>query len=912
MKNLRKIFILITVIFIGLVTQANKVFASDAITLTFHEQKDGERLIGLDANGNFGAKVYPGKVVITHIETVSSPNYTFHGWSYFVDDEEKILRIGDTFEADTDFYANWTLTVRTVRYNLNGGANHKDNPRFFYGTDQISLEDPTLEDKVFLGWYDNASLEGSPITNLGNGMRSLTLHAKWADAYYTVTYDADGGFPLPNSEPVFYNSSLETLPVVTKEGHEFLGWYLNDELFDIETKITEDITLVAKWNINTYTITFDSNGGSVIDPITQDYGTEVIAPADPTRAGYTFLGWDLEVPAVMPAEDITLTAQWEAEEYTVTFNPGSGGSVEPSSKKVIHGKTYGLLPTPTRTGYSFDGWATSLLGSIYGHIMVDENTVVTITADQTLYAIWSINKYTITFNSNGGSAVDSITQNYGTAITAPANPTRIGYTFDGWDPSLPATMPAENLTLTARWSINTYTITFNSNGGSAVSSITQNYGTAITAPANPTRTGYTFGGWDPSLPATMPAENLTLTAKWEANQYTVTFDLNGGDSVSPVSKTVTYDEVYGTLPIPMRLGYRFTGWSTSSGSWGGTIVDETTMMNRTSNHTLYARWQRSSTLTVSFSLNYSGSGSNPANKTVTYNAPYGTLPEPTRIGYQFDGWYTRSQGGSKVEETTIVSTQSNHTIYARWIALTSVRITYNAGGGTAAERSKTVYLSQEYGTLSTATRNGYIFLGWFTQASGGVEVTASTIVTNPNAHTLYAQWEQSQISTVTFDANGGRRVRPATKQVTFGQAYGALATVSRSNYTFLGWYTATSGGVLITESTIVSIQGNHTLYARWQRGGGRQMMATIENEIKNNVLIKDDYNIMRIDEKSLENTTNNIPETTLKLIANSNKVEPVKYNEDIKNRYNELMTIKSLDYDQTDEPLSYRLNRLND
>lgn len=133
----------------------------------------------------------------------------------------------------------------------------------------------------------------------------------------------------------------------------------------------------------------------------------------------------------------------------------------------------------------------------------------------TITAKWKVNQYTITFDTNGGSEITPITQDYGTAITAPANPTREGYTFIGWDKEIPTTMPAENMTVTAQWEINQYKITFDTNGGSEIAPITQDYGTAITAPADPTREGYTFIGWDMEIPATMPAENITLKAKWK-------------------------------------------------------------------------------------------------------------------------------------------------------------------------------------------------------------------------------------------------------------------------------------------------------------------------------------------------------------------------------------------------------------
>ena len=268
------------------------------------------------------------------------------------------------------------------------------------------------------------------------------LTVQWTAPTYAVTLNTNGG-TINNGNVTGYTYGVgATLPTdVTRTGYTFKGWYDNENLTGspvtaIGGAETGNKEYWAKWEINQYTITFDTNGGSEIAPITQDYGTEITAPADPTRKGYTFKGWDKEIPETMPAENITVKAQWE------------------------------------------------------------------------------INQYTITFDTNGGSEIAPITQDYGTKITAPANPTRKGYTFKGWDKEIPKTMPAENITVKAQWKINQYTITFDTNGGSEIAPITQDYGTKITAPDNPTRKGYTFKGWDKEIPETMPAENLTITARW--------------------------------------------------------------------------------------------------------------------------------------------------------------------------------------------------------------------------------------------------------------------------------------------------------------------------------------------------------------------------------------------------------------
>ena len=202
------------------------------------------------------------------------------------------------------------------------------------------------------------------------------------------------------------------------------------------------------------------------------------------------------------------------------------------------------LPTPTRDGYSFDGW---------------KDAPSTMPAnDLTLTALWKVNSYTITFDTDGGTSIPAITQAFGTTVTAPADPVQTGYAFVGWDREIPATMPAENITIKAKWSANSYTITFDTDGGTSIPAITQAFGTTVTAPADPAKTGYTFVRWDIKIPATMPASNITLTAMWEVNSYTLSFDSDGGSACNALP--FEYGQPLIGLPTPTRDGYIFTGW----------------------------------------------------------------------------------------------------------------------------------------------------------------------------------------------------------------------------------------------------------------------------------------------------------------------------------------------------------------
>ena len=191
---------------------------------------------------------------------------------------------------------------------------------------------------------------------------------------YTVTFQSEGGSEVASQ--IRANTPADRPADPTKEGYTFIGWYNGESEWDFETSVTADLTLTAKWQINRYTITFDTAGGSEVAPITQDYGTTITPPAAPTRTGYTFAGWDKTIPTTMPAEDMTITAQWTVNQYTITFQPENGG------QDIV------------------------------------------------------------------------IKQDYGTPITAPANPTKTGCTFAGWDKEIPTTMPAEDMTITARWTEN--------------------------------------------------------------------------------------------------------------------------------------------------------------------------------------------------------------------------------------------------------------------------------------------------------------------------------------------------------------------------------------------------------------------------------------------------------------------------
>ena len=595
---------------------------------------DGLKAVTLDLNGGkLGGSSDAIQIIVKNGSAFTAPASNGltrpdgNTGSYFMwlDGNGTSYAPGASVPADvTELTVQWTAPTYAVTLNTNGGTINSGNvTSYTYGVGATlpTAGDMTYTGHTFKGWYDNENLTGSPVTAIGGAETGNKEYwAKWEINQYTITFDTNGGSEIA---PITQDYGTEiTVPAdPTRKGYTFKGW--DKEI--PETMPAENITVKAQWEINQYTITFDTNGGSEIAPITQDYGTEIASPANPTRKGYTFKGWDKEIPKTMPAENITVKAQWEINQYTITFDTNGGSEIAPITQD--YGTEITVPADPTRKGYTFKGW--------------DKEIPETMPAENiTVKAQWGINQYTITFDTNGGSEIVPITQDYGTEITAPDNPTRKGYTFKGWDKEIPETMPADNITVKAQWEINQYTITFDTNGGSEIAPITQDYGTEITAPDKPTRKGYTFKGWDKEIPETMPAENITVKAQWGINQYTITFDTNGGSEIAPITQD------YGTeitVPAdPTRKGYTFKGWDKE--------IPETMPAE---NITVKAQWEINQ-YTITFDTN---GGSEIAPITQDYGTEITVPDNPTRKGYTFKGW------DKEIPETMPAE---NLTITARW------------------------------------------------------------------------------------------------------------------------------------------------------------------------------------------------------------------------------------------------------
>jgi len=496
---------------------------------------------------------------------------------------------------------------------------------------------------------------------------------------------------------------------------------------------------------------------------------------DPTQQ-LKALGWDMPAitapaPGATDTYQVTISGITGGKASTVTYDvlifsveplsltvsfDANGGTTPQASKKVTYLEAYGDLPTPTRTGYDFQGWFTQSSGGT----KVVGTSAVELASNHSLYAQWKAQDYTVAFDANGGmTPTSSKTVTFGQTFGTLPDPTYDGHTFQGW-----------------------YTA---ASGG-----------TKILATSQVDSTG-----------------NRTLYAQWKANQYVVSFDANGG-TTSVTSKQVTYLESYGVLPAPTRDGYDFQGWFTQAS--GGTKVISTSQVTATADHSLNAQWQAQN-YTVSFDA--AGGTTAVTSKQVTYSQSYGDLPTPTRDGYDFQGWFTQASGGTKVVSTSQVTATANHSLYAQWQAQ-DYTITFDANGGVTTTSSKTVTFGQTYGTLPVPTYDGYTFQGWFAKADGtGDKATSETAVTGDVTLYAKWVEETVPTYSVSYDANGGTGSVSDAGTYVSGESATALANgFARDGYSFMGWNTAADGsGTAYAAGDSVTVSEDVTLYAQWMR-----------------------------------------------------------------------------------------------
>ncbi len=613
------------------------VWASDENENGIADFKETYYTITLNINGGTGGDDFQRQSVLLDGEWFTFPadpikaGYTFRGWS---SDGGKTLRqAGDTFRvtADVTYVALYDEVAFTVTLDLNGGTAGDDfaasNP-VNAGESFTFPADPTKAGYTFLGWSaegdENLYKAGDTVTVTADVTYTAQYEAVAAPKTFQVTLDLNGGtagegFTTKNSVKEGESFTFPADP--TKAGYTFLGWSAvgDENLYKAgdTVAVTADVTYTARYEEvavtpKTFTVTLDLNGGTAGEGFTAKNsvkeGESFTFPADPTKEGYTFLGWSSDGgktlykagDTVAVTADVTYTAQYEAVaapktfQVTLDLNGGTEGEGFTASTTVKEGESFTFPADPTKEGYTFLGWSAEGDETLY-----KAGDTVTVTADVTYTAQYEAvaapKTFTVTLDLNGGTAGDDFATsnpvNAGESFTFPADPTKAGYTFLGWsaegDENLykagdTVTVNAD-VTYTAQYEAvaapKTFQVTLDLNGGTAGDDFTAKNsvkeGESFTFPADPAKAGYTFQGWSAAGDETLykagdtvaVTADVTYTAQYEAvaapKTFTVTLDLNGGTAGDDfaASNPVNAGESFTFPADPTKAGYTFLGWS---------------------------------------------------------------------------------------------------------------------------------------------------------------------------------------------------------------------------------------------------------------------------------------------------------------------------------------------------------------
>ncbi len=725
---------------------------------------------------------------------------------------------------DLEISATWDPCTFTITYTDIYDELSKYPATHTYDTETDISALPERTGYTFVGW----ETDGQPVT-FENGKigkrqfgQDFTLTAKWsanATTYTVETYimGTDGIYPTAATSVSEKKATVTDARI--EAVHESMTGFSADmakSTVEIENAAWDGSSVLKLYySRNQYTLTLKAGTGIASVSGAEDYYYQQSVTVDASLAdGYDWVNWTKDgvlfadaknYTFEMPAEAVALTANADIHIYNIAIDLQNGafaaGYTKPETYKVTDADI--VIPDPVRTGYTFIGWLVNGENKGTGYTIRTSDVV-----DLTLVAQWKINQYTITFDTDGGTEIAPITQDYATDVTKPADPTKTGYTFAGWDVPVPATMPAEDMTITAQWTINQYTITFANTGDSTIAPITQDYATEVTAPADPTKTGYTFAGWDIAVPATMPAEDMTITAQWTAVEYSVSYDLNGGTAQGNNPTVYTIESDAFTLTAPVRNGYAFIGWSGTD--IDGKALEVTVPAGSAGERTYIANWEIIE-YTIAYDLDGGTvNGENP--KSYTVEDAF-TLVNPQKEGYTFAGW----TGTGIVDNAMVVKISGvtgDRSYTANWRAKTDTPYTVIHYQQDIGANTYTAYETENLTgkTATEVTPKVKTYPGFTSPA-------AQTVTILPDGSAKVEYYYTRNTYTVYFDSNGGTAVDSMT--FAFGETLAGIQEPTCRGYTFAGWIpalpeTMTAGNLYVTASWQANSDTPYTVYHYFQ------------------------------------------------------------------------------------------------
>lgn len=758
---------------------------------------NGNNPIGYDAQDGDFTLINPTKI-----------GYTFIGWSGTdIDGTSKSVTIASGSYGNRKFTANWQVNDYTLTYDANGGESSETVTTVTYDAD-YNLAETNRIGYEFKGWFDEKG------TRFDNGVwkiaDNVTLTAKWKIITYSVKYNLNGG--NANNNGTYTVEDLFTLNNPSKTGYTFLGWtYEGQSSPNLSVTIDNEIgdkEYTANYQANTYTITFDADGG-ILDKnsLSVTYDADYVLPR-PAKDGYSFGGWydgDTRINNGVWKFDknVSMKAKWVIYTLTTNTNNEKAGTYTIfTQEKVTVGKKVSLEAT-TNDGYKFIGWynGENILSAElhYTFNMPDKTITYTAKWDKIPYII----SYHILDGANNNKTNPSGYDVESDVITLlPA--AKVGYTFDGWfiDNELSKqklnikTGSVGNIDLYAKWHANEYSVKFNENGGNDVEDKTATFNSDFTLPTI-SRKGYIFNGWyngDEKCESGVwkTPSDVTLTAKWTVITYNISYNLNGGTASN--RSTYTVDDTF-TLNNPTKVGYTFIGWTFSGQSVPQLTV---TVSGEIEDKSFTANYKANDYL-VSFNA---GIGSvTPSEKTATYDSEF-ELPVPTRVGYDFSGWFN----GNTEYKNGIWKTPKAITLTAKWTARNDTKYTVNYCLENADDSNNTVIKTNVlHGTSDTnITPEVMSYTGFISPAAQTVNIDADG--------SRVVNYHYKRIThTIAFVTNGGQSVNTQTYK--YEQTI-ALPSCTRESFTFGGWFTDETQS---TEFTLQKMPLNDiTVYAWWR------------------------------------------------------------------------------------------------
>ncbi len=770
------------------------------------------------------------------LKPTTKTGYTFKGW---FDDETEVKEITTGSTGDKALVAKWEANTYKIEYVTNGAQTNENEDTFTFGT-AYTFNTPVKAGYKFLGWYTEETYENKLDVIAADTAKDVKVWAKWEIVTYTVTFDADGGKEVDVLEYTIVSETI-TLEATTKKGHTFLGWFDGEtEVKEITTGSTGNKELVANWDADTYNITYVTDGALTnTNDATYDFGVGYKF-AEPVKPGYDFVAWytdearteanRIDTIAADAEGDITVYAKWSIVTYTVTFDAKGGKDVD-AFEYQITSETKVLAET-TRTGYKFVGWFD-------GETEVKEITTGS-TGNKELVAKWEANEHTITYVTNGADINENAsTFKYDAAYTFKA-PVKTGHKFIGWYTDEACTEANkvtevalntdEDVKVWAKWQVLQFTITFNTNGGTEIAAITQDYNTEVKAPENPTKTGYAFNGWDTTIPEKMPAKDLTITASWLANKYTITFDSNGGSEVAPI--TQDFESELKAPTAPTLENYDFVAWVDADGNVY--VFDKV----EAKDITLKATWKATEYKIEYVGVPVTAENTNPVKYTVESEDIVLTDLEVEH--FDFLGWFSDPE--CTVEFEKIAKGSSGDVkVYSKWNA-TIYNIVYNVDKKTTFEGATVVlnkdgkfyteYTNADEIVLPKPVLAGFEFLGWFDNEALEGEAVTKVEVGAFGTLNFYPKW-QARTYSITFvvapvaglpTVEGVQMYEiegletPQAIEYTINSPEINFAVLTAEGYEFAGWYFVNDGTLVKLGSILPAEQhGNFTFYALWKK-----------------------------------------------------------------------------------------------